>query len=192
MIGSLLSGIAGSLAGSVLGSGSSAFTAKQQYRYSKKLAQQSPSWNVHGLRKAGLNPILAANPAGGSPSAGIAPAGSADISGGAESLSSASYKKRQEDLVGQHMALATAQTQQAYQLSRESFARQQTEMHRASSAQAQAKIDKQVQEVYSSSLGKHILPVLRASAQAGLRPDLVMGNLTGSAARMAKLFFTRR
>lgn len=39
------------------------FSKKQaalQYRYQKKFAENSPSWNVAGLRKAGLNPILAA------------------------------------------------------------------------------------------------------------------------------------
>lgn len=39
------------------------FNKKQaalEYEYQKKFAQNGPSWNVEGLRKAGLNPILAA------------------------------------------------------------------------------------------------------------------------------------
>lgn len=33
---------------------------RRQYEYAQKYALNSPSWNVQGLRKAGLNPILAA------------------------------------------------------------------------------------------------------------------------------------
>lgn len=37
------------------------YTLKSQYKYAQKYALNSPSWNVEGLRRAGLNPILAVN-----------------------------------------------------------------------------------------------------------------------------------
>ena len=37
------------------------YSLKSQYKYAQKYAKNSPSWNVEGLRAAGLNPILAIN-----------------------------------------------------------------------------------------------------------------------------------
>lgn len=37
------------------------YSLKKQYKYAQKYALNSPSWNVQGLRNAGLNPILALN-----------------------------------------------------------------------------------------------------------------------------------
>lgn len=48
-------------------------SASTQYHYTRKFTKNSPSWQVEGLRKAGLNPILAAgggfSPSSWSPSA---------------------------------------------------------------------------------------------------------------------------
>lgn len=44
---------------------------REQYQYAQRYAENSPSWNVKGLRAAGLNPILAA--AGGSFGGGSVP-----------------------------------------------------------------------------------------------------------------------
>lgn len=48
-------------------------SASTQYHYTRKYTKNSPSWQVEGLRKAGLNPILAAgggfSPSSWSPSA---------------------------------------------------------------------------------------------------------------------------
>lgn len=66
----LFSGIVSSVTGGLLGGAASEFSAKQSYRYDKKTAIHSPSWHVEGLKRAGLNPILAA---GSSPSFGSSP-----------------------------------------------------------------------------------------------------------------------
>ena len=96
--GSVFKGALGSGIGSLFGIGQAAASAKMQYRYAKKMAQNAPSWNVAGLRKAGLNPILAANPAGGSPSAGMPPVSPPDVAGSAANLSSAKLKSAQESV----------------------------------------------------------------------------------------------
>lgn len=72
--GAIAAGAGISGAGSILNSvGSSALSwyyakkaAALQYKYQEKLAKNQPSWNVSGLEKAGLNPMLATHgPAGG-------------------------------------------------------------------------------------------------------------------------------
>lgn len=45
--------------------------AALEYEYKQKVAENQPSWNVTGLRKAGLNPILAAGGLGGSSASSV-------------------------------------------------------------------------------------------------------------------------
>lgn len=87
-----MSTIAGGL-GLGAGAASAAYSAKQQYKYAKRMALNSPGWNVQGLKDAGLNPILAANPAGGSPSAGMPSVDMSLPSVAASSAKSAAEKK---------------------------------------------------------------------------------------------------
>lgn len=65
---------------------------KMGYRFNKKTALHSPSWEVEGLRKAGLNPILAAAKFGGS-AAQFSNASALDLAGSMEKMSSSSAKK---------------------------------------------------------------------------------------------------
>lgn len=58
ILGSLMAG--GTALGSFLGKKSSKDQAKLNYKYSLMMAENGPSASVKGLRKAGLNPILAA------------------------------------------------------------------------------------------------------------------------------------
>lgn len=72
-IGSFLGG-AGSLAGALgLGKGGDSHSkiAKRQQAWTREYALAGPSWNVEGLRRAGLNPILAAKE-GLSPNSAVA------------------------------------------------------------------------------------------------------------------------
>ncbi len=45
--------------------------AALEYEYKQKVAENQPSWNVEGLKKAGLNPILAAGSLGGSSASSV-------------------------------------------------------------------------------------------------------------------------
>ena len=45
--------------------------AALEYEYKQKVAENQPSWNVTGLRKAGLNPILAAGGLGSSSASSV-------------------------------------------------------------------------------------------------------------------------
>ena len=99
-------GIGSSIFGTALGAASGLATselqAKTQYRYAKRMAQNAPGWNMEGLRRAGLNPILAANPAGGSPSAGMPSPDMSLPSVAASSAKSAAEKR----LVDQNLIIA--------------------------------------------------------------------------------------
>ncbi len=71
-------GTANSLGSSALGWYYSKKAAERNYKYSEKFAKNTPSWNVAGLEKAGLNPMLAAgaNATSGAGSVGVgAPSG---------------------------------------------------------------------------------------------------------------------
>lgn len=107
MLGKIFKGAASSAIGGLFGIGQQALSSKLQYKYAKKMAQNSPSWNVEGLRKANLNPILAANPAGGSPSAGMPTGTSLDVAGSVANLSSAKLKETQDD-IAHNQALSSA------------------------------------------------------------------------------------
>ena len=77
--GAIAAGAGAAGAGSILNTiGSSALSwyyakkaAKLQYKYQEKLAKNQPSWNVSGLEKAGLNPMLAAGGAGSGHAGGL-------------------------------------------------------------------------------------------------------------------------
>lgn len=56
-----LGNIGGSAANSAMGWYFSKKAAALNYKYQERLAKNQPSWNVAGLEKAGLNPILATN-----------------------------------------------------------------------------------------------------------------------------------
>ncbi|AXL14449.1 DNA pilot protein [Microviridae sp.] len=98
----------GGLASFGLSAASAVASQKQQYRYSKKERQQGPSWDVAGLRKAGLNPILAAGVRGGS-SHGVAPMSAADVAKSAEAYSSSSAKDSQGKLMKKQKELTDEQ-----------------------------------------------------------------------------------
>lgn len=53
--------MAGSASNSAMGWYFSKKAAALNYKYQERLAKNQPSWNVAGLEKAGLNPILATN-----------------------------------------------------------------------------------------------------------------------------------
>lgn len=88
----LFGGAVGSFASGLLGAAGSEFSAKQAYRYDKKTAIHGPSWHVEGLRKAGLNPVLAA---GSSPTFGSSPS-SISIPSVATSAKDYSFAKLQK------------------------------------------------------------------------------------------------
>ena len=78
-VGSAIGGAAGSLLdGSINSAIDYRYDIKQmreqaalEYEYKQKVAENQPSWNVTGLRKAGLNPILAAGGLGASSASSV-------------------------------------------------------------------------------------------------------------------------
>lgn len=78
-IGSAIGGAAGSLLdGGINSAIDYRYDIKQmreqaalEYEYKQKVAENQPSWNVEGLKKAGLNPILAAGGLGGSSASSV-------------------------------------------------------------------------------------------------------------------------
>ena len=94
-------------AGIGLGAASTALNAKLQYRYAKKYALNSPSWQMAGLKDAGLNPILAAAKFGGSNNA--MPIQAMDLAGSGEKMSSSTAKAATTDLTKQQKKNAEIQ-----------------------------------------------------------------------------------
>jgi len=67
--GAIAGAIAGQGASSLIGIGTTALSQSRQYKYARKLYRNRYQWAVQDMRKAGLNPILAAGSPGGVPSA---------------------------------------------------------------------------------------------------------------------------
>ena len=137
----MLGAIAGAIGGSLLGGAQQAYSSKLQYRTQKKIAQNSPSWNVSGLRKAGLNPILAANPAGGMPSAGLPAASNPDITSGSKNLSSAQLQRSQ-------VGLTNASTGREISATAVNNALADKAKHEANTAKAVADMEKAKSKAY--------------------------------------------
>ena len=185
------SGFAGQAFGNYSGRKSSKRAAKYQRWNAAWAANELPSMQVAGLRKAGLNPILAVGGmrAGQMPSV-PAPQIAANnrmdsIAQSAERLSSAALKNKTKELTNEQVNLT--KTQQV-----ETANRALKEAALASSAIAQKTIDEMTANVYQTRVGRAILPILRASKEAGLRPDLMFGALSNSASFLAKFLFTKK
>ncbi|AXL14454.1 DNA pilot protein [Microviridae sp.] len=156
MFGSVLSSIGSGL----LGAAGSEFSAKQNYRYDKKTAQQSPSWHVSGLRKAGLNPILAA---GGSPTLGSGHSNvqPPSISSSAKDLSGSRLATSQKNLVREQQTTAKKLG--------DLYDKQAEKAHwEASSASVQAFKDSLLSKAYDNPLVQKTAPFLRAYSESGL------------------------
>lgn len=53
-------GLGGMLIGGKMSKGQAKYQARLNYKYARRYAENSPSWIVHGYRRAHINPILAA------------------------------------------------------------------------------------------------------------------------------------
>lgn len=112
-----MSGMA--LIGGLLGAGSvggSALAMAQQYHYAKKMYQHRYQWAVKDLRKANLNPILAAGSLGGSPQAISAPDYSGAIQGGFAGAVNAA--KSLSDINAQNVTNAKTSAEKDYVVSK--------------------------------------------------------------------------
>lgn len=88
--------VGSSAVGSALGALGTEYSAKVGYRYGKKQSLYGPSHRVEGLRRAGLNPILAADGNTGSMSA--VPFNPVDIAGQMDKYSASKLKSSQVDV----------------------------------------------------------------------------------------------
>ena len=115
---------AGTAANSAIGWYFSKKAAALNYKYQERLAKNQPSWNVAGLEKAGLNPILATHgPTGGglnvsTPLGGESKAGNAMLEGAGTAASIANVladekKKRAEADAIKKQAKAAERTSKA-------------------------------------------------------------------------------
>lgn len=195
----LVGGTSSSASSSALGFASSYYGREHAYGLNKQARIKGPSWDVEGLRRAGLNPVLAARGSGAGFSSSPLSSPASDIARSMESISSSSakdadakLKKEQAEATKASKDLMTAQTKQAYQLADESYHRTAKEMFQADSAQAEAYIRNQIKNVYSSKIGSRTLPILRALAESGLRPDLALGAIPSSAGAVAKFLFSKK
>ena len=167
MIGDALKSAIG---GSALGAASAAMSAKMNYRYAKKYAENSPMWQMAGLRKAGLNPILAAAKFGGSNNA--MPVSAMDLAGSTEKVSSSSAKDSASKLSDE-----MSNTEKAKQ---DLLQKQIDKAHwEAFSASVQAFKDDLLRGAYEKSVVQKIAPVLRAFSEsgAGLSSAAAVGRL---------------
>jgi len=108
----MVEGLLSGLGGGMFGAASAAANAKLQYKYAKRMALKSPSWNRKGLKAAGLNPILAANPSGGSPSAGMPSGQAPDIAGSASKMADVGVKQEQEKVARNQADITAAMAAQ--------------------------------------------------------------------------------
>lgn len=168
------------------------FSQKQQYGFNKQQRLKGPGWDVKGLRSAGLNPILAATKGHAPSTVGGFQVSPMDIAQSMERHSSSSAKGAEAELKKVAAYKTAAETKLAHQLSDESAARTDKEHFLASAAQADAYMKTQVRNVYASKYGKRFLPVMRAAAESGLRPDLALGVLPSSAAAVVRLIFSKK
>lgn len=170
------------IGGAFLGDYQNRKASKRQYKYWKWGQYEGPSLKVAGLKKAGLNPILAAGAAGSSFAPGMSARSVAmsDLSKSVTAASDYAFKRTQERKV-------KSETDLTNQLKDEAFHRTLKEMYQGTSAHAQATMDAMTAKVFSSRIGKYIFPVMRAASKAGLRPDIALGGLASSASAIAKL-----
>lgn len=99
MLGSIFAAAGSKATDSAFSIGEGMIASAEQYRRNKKTALNAPSWQVQGLRKAGINPILAAQ-IGGAPSTGLANMSSGgSVAGAAQSSSAASINRKMLDNV---------------------------------------------------------------------------------------------
>lgn len=99
-LGSIAAGVASSLIGAGMSSAQGYLSQRSQYNFGKKETIHRPSWEVEGLKRAGLNPILAATGGWRGSSSGVsgfAPNPS-DVARSVEALSSSSAKSTQSDV----------------------------------------------------------------------------------------------
>lgn len=165
MIGAISSAVGGSL----LGMAGSQFDRHQDYKYAKRTREQGPSQQVAGLRKAGLNPILATGSLGGVSSAGSHSSKPADVAGSIDKVSSAELRKSQQKLLNEQK--------------RESYWRAEREKYTAMSADYKARMDADVRRIQDSPRGQKVLPRIKAFTEAG------GFNAVNSAAQIAKMLF---
>lgn len=107
------SNTAGNIGGQVLGYGFGKKSAKKQLKYQKWAAAEMPSYHVAGLKKAGLNPILAVNPGGSLPNISATSAGSnvrADLADAYQKSSAAALVREQRKKVTDERNYLKAET----------------------------------------------------------------------------------
>ncbi len=108
IVASLGMGALSSGGSSALGIGTGMINQRQQYGYNKKQRYYGPGWDVSGLRRAGLNPILAAGATGSSP--GVAPIGpGSDVSSSAKNLADTFLKNKQRQIAAHTATSAKSQ-----------------------------------------------------------------------------------
>lgn len=183
--------LAGQVFGGYQGRKSSKRAAKYQRWNASWAANKLPSIQVQGLRRAGLNPILAV---GGMKPQNLAPTSAPQIAANhkadnlaasIESISSARLKKKNEDLVSAQTDLTKTQEIEASN-------RALKEAGLAASAVAQSVIDRSTAAVYETKFGKKVLPIMRAATAAGLRPDITISGFSNSARSLAEFLFSKK
>lgn len=167
--------------------------AKYQRWNSAWAATQLPSLRVQGLRKAGLNPVLAAGigNAGQLP-ASPAPSASGSVSGGLSSglsrFMEAQSRKKGLELQDKQIALTEAST--AKELAQTARDQAHTQLYsNLSSAASFDALNKSYEayknmltkNIYESDMGQKFLPIMRALNESGLSPQSVMYSGAGLA-----------
>jgi hypothetical protein len=168
--GSIAGGIAGSGASSALGYAGGYFARRDQYALNKKARIKGPGWDVTGLRKAGLNPVLAVPSAGTGFSASAASGNAADIARSIDAVSAAGLKgnqsgvaREQERVLKNQVLNVRTDTAKKQMEAREATMRGNMYEALASSSASQAVIDRSVSDHFSKpGIKRYALSFLRA------------------------------